>query len=215
MKRHIFRPLLVVLGCALLGACADDDYTELNKGETELALTADANDITLDEATSYKYILRKSRETVPTYDEVKESGLEAMETTLRVEDLAPKTDYTLYVIACNGDILGKDLVTLSAVTAIPDYASYHEAYEGGAELEIGGVVVSRALFGEGTLLTAENNQITADGVYFVPEGVTARYGSGAGKRRTLIIIGDNPAVRSDFAFVGSVTRIEFDPAQNG
>lgn len=50
MKRHIFRPLLVVLGCALLGACADDDYTELNKGETELALTADANDITLDEA---------------------------------------------------------------------------------------------------------------------------------------------------------------------
>ena len=50
MKRHILRPLLVVLGCALLGACADDDYTELNKGETELALTADANDITLDEA---------------------------------------------------------------------------------------------------------------------------------------------------------------------
>ena len=50
MKGHIFRPLLVVLGCALLGACADDDYTELNKGETELALTADANDITLDEA---------------------------------------------------------------------------------------------------------------------------------------------------------------------
>ena len=50
MKRHIFRPLLVVLGCALLGACADDDYTELNKGETELALTADAKDITLDEA---------------------------------------------------------------------------------------------------------------------------------------------------------------------
>ena len=171
--------------------------------------------ITLDEATSYKYILRKSRETAPTYDEVKESGLEAMETTLRVEDLAPKTDYTLYMIACNGDILGKDLVTLSVVTAIPDYASYHEAYEGGAELEIGGVVVSKALFGESTLLTAESNQITADGVYFVPEGVTARYDNGAGERGTLIIIGDNPAARSDFAFVGTVTRIEFDPAQNG
>ena len=171
--------------------------------------------ITLDEATSYKYILRKSRETAPTYDDVKDSGLEAMETTLRVEELAPKTDYTLYMIACNGDILGKDLVTLSVVTAIPDYASYHEAYEGGAELEIGGVVVSKALFGESTLLTAESNQITADGVYFVPEGVTARYGSGAGIRGTLIIIGDNPAARSDFAFVGTVTRIEFDPAQNG
>ena len=171
--------------------------------------------ITLDEATSYKYILRKSRETAPTYDDVKDSGLEAMETTLRVEELAPKTDYTLYMIACNGDILGKDLVTLSVVTAIPDYASYHEAYEGGAELEIGGVVVSKALFGESTLLTAESNQITADGVYFVPEGVTARYGSGAGKRGTLIIIGDNPAARSDFALVGTVTRIEFDPAQNG
>ena len=171
--------------------------------------------ITLDEATSYKYILRKSRETAPTYDDVKDSGLEAMETTLRVEELAPKTDYTLYMIACNGDILGKDLVTLSAVTAIPDYASYHEAYEGGAELEIGGVVVSKALFGESTLLTAESNQITTDGVYFVPEGVTARYDNGAGKRGTLIIIGDNPAARSDFALVGTVTRIEFDPAQNG
>ena len=171
--------------------------------------------ITLEEATSYKYILRKSRETAPTYDEVKDSGLEAMETTLRVEELAPKTDYTLYVIACNGDILGKELVTLSAVTAIPDYASYHEAYEGGAELEIGGVVVSKTLFGESTLLTAEESLITADGVYFVPEGVTARYDNGAGKRGTLIIIGDNPAARSDFAFVGTVTRIEFDPAQNG
>lgn len=50
MKRHILRPLLFILGCVAFGACADDDYTELNKGETELALTASGNDIILDEA---------------------------------------------------------------------------------------------------------------------------------------------------------------------
>ena len=50
MRKHILRPLLIMLGCAALGACADDDYTELNKGEAELALTASGEEITLNEA---------------------------------------------------------------------------------------------------------------------------------------------------------------------
>lgn len=43
--------LVIMLGCFITGACVDDDYTELDKGETELALTASSNDITLAELT--------------------------------------------------------------------------------------------------------------------------------------------------------------------
>lgn len=50
MKKYILRPLLLILGCVVFGACADNDYTELDKGETELALTASSEDITLSEA---------------------------------------------------------------------------------------------------------------------------------------------------------------------
>ena len=51
--------------------------------------------VTLEEATSYKYILRKNREAVPAYDEVKESGIESSESRLLLEELDPRTGYTL------------------------------------------------------------------------------------------------------------------------
>lgn len=43
--------IVIMLGCFVMSACVDDDYTELNKGETELALTASSADITLAETT--------------------------------------------------------------------------------------------------------------------------------------------------------------------
>ena len=102
-------------------------------------------------------------------------------------------------------------MTASATTANPDYASYYAAYESGAELEIGGLVVSKAVFGEATLLTEETKTITADGVYFVPDGVTATYASGT--RNTLIVIGDNPSGRGEFTI--TTTRITFNPTNRG
>ena len=42
--------MLLLAGCAFMASCADDDYMELDKGDTQLALTANANEITLDEA---------------------------------------------------------------------------------------------------------------------------------------------------------------------
>ena len=50
MKKHILMPMLLLAGCAFMASCADDDYMELDKGDTQLALTANANEITLDEA---------------------------------------------------------------------------------------------------------------------------------------------------------------------
>ena len=102
-------------------------------------------------------------------------------------------------------------MTASATTANPDYASYYAAYESGAELEIGGLVVSKAVFGKATLLTEETKTITADGVYFVPDGVTATYASGT--RNTLIVIGDNPSGRGEFTI--TTTRITFNPTNRG
>lgn len=49
MKQYITRLAIALLGCAALSACADDDYTELNKGQNELALTASKTEVTLDE----------------------------------------------------------------------------------------------------------------------------------------------------------------------
>ena len=171
--------------------------------------------ISLEEATSYRYMLVKTREEAPSYDEVTENGTESTELHLVADGLEPRTGYTLYLVACNGDISSEELVTVKAETARPDYASYYEAYQGGSELEIGGVVVSRALNGDAVLLGAEDNVIRADGVYFVPDGVTAQITSDTGTRGTLIVIGDNPSSHGKMEFSGSVSRLALDPARGG
>lgn len=56
MRKHILRQLLIAFGCVVLGSCYDN-YTELNKGETKLALTATNEDITLREAKHAENVL--------------------------------------------------------------------------------------------------------------------------------------------------------------
>ena len=219
---------------AILAYCSSDNFVTIAKlkvamagaGEThtpQASIYAEGEPtistigylVSLSDATSYKYVFRKTSEGAPSLEEVAEQGVSTTESSLFFDNLEARTEYTLYVLPYYEEIEGAELASLAVSTAAPVYTSYYEAYNADEVLTIGGVAVSRALFGEGTLLTAEDNLITADGVYFVPEGVTARYGSDAGIRGTLIIIGDNPAARSDFALVGTVTCIEFDPAQNG
>lgn len=50
MKTYIVRLWLALLLCFVIGACADNDYAELDKGSTELELTANAGSLTLEEA---------------------------------------------------------------------------------------------------------------------------------------------------------------------
>ena len=179
------------------------------------AASALAFSVTLNDASSYRYILVKTRDGAVSYDEVKETGTESSASTLTVENLEPRTNYTLYLIACNGDIVSDELVTVSASTEKPDYPSYYEAWQDGAEIEVGGSALSRALNGDGILLTAENPVISADGVYFVPDGVTAQITTATGTRKNLIVIGDNPSGHGKIEFSGTVTRLAVDPSGGG
>ena len=179
------------------------------------AASALAFSVTLNDASSYRYILVKTRDGAVSYDEVKETGTESSASTLTVENLEPRTNYTLYLIACNGDIVSDELVTVSASTEKPDYPSYYEAWQDGAEIEVGGSALSRALNGDGILLTAENPVISADGVYFVPDGITAQITTATGTRKNLIVIGDNPSGHGKIEFSGTVTRLAVDPSGGG
>ena len=49
MRRYTGILCASLLACLAIGSCADDDYTELDKGSTELAIQANASDLTLQE----------------------------------------------------------------------------------------------------------------------------------------------------------------------
>ena len=109
---------------------------------------------------------------------------------MRFQGLEARTEYTLYVLPYHEETAGTELATRTTRTAEPVYTSYYEAYNAGEVLTVGGLAISKSLFGEAVLLTEETKTIKTDGVYFVPDGVTAAYGSGAGKRGNLIVVGE-------------------------
>lgn len=219
---------------AVLAYCTFDDYATITKVKVSLEGASGTHDprasiyeegevttseigytVTLSDATSYKYVFRKTSEGALTLEEVAEQGTPSEETALRFQGLEARTEYTLYVLPYHEETAGTELATCTIRTAEPVYTSYYEAYNAGEVLTVGGLAISKSLFGEAVLLTEETKTIKTDGVYFVPDGVTAAYGSGAGKRGNLIVVGDNPSKRGEFAFVGTVTRIDFDPARGG
>lgn len=171
--------------------------------------------VTLSDATSYKYLFRKTSEGVPSLEEVAGQGTLSTKNLLYFKELEARTEYTLCVLPYHDQTVGNELATCTTRTASPVYTSHFEAYNAGEVLTVGGLAISKTVFGDAVLLTEETKTIKADGVYFVPDGVTASYASGAGKRGNLIVIGDNPSKQGEFAFVGTVSRIDFDPARGG
>lgn len=180
---------------------------ELSISQGEIGANSLTFNFLLQDATAYKYILRKSIEDAPTIDEVKSNGTKATDLTLTISGLSARTNYTIYVLASNGDIYGESLDSISAKTAMPTYSSYYAAYEAGAEIPIGNITISKALNGEATLLTEATKIISTDGIYFVPENIIATYNSGT--LNNIIIIGDNPSKKSDFT--PTAQRITFNP----
>lgn len=75
------------------------------------------------------------------------------------------------------------------------YDNYYDMWKDGHTIEAGGMELSMAADGEGTLLSAENSKITADGVYFVPSDVTVSLDCGSSVRK-LVIIGNGLEKRS-------------------
>lgn len=81
------------------------------------------------------------------------------------------------------------------VKAVEMIDSYYELYEAGETLTINGIAVNKETFGEATLITTGNTEITQAGVYFIDPAVEAQYTGTAGYSK-IVIIGNSSAKKS-------------------
>lgn len=73
------------------------------------------------------------------------------------------------------------------------YANDWEAYNDGATINIAGLSVTKAVYGEATILSSENEEITAGGVYFINDGVTVTFNSENVIDKPLLLLAVNNA----------------------
>lgn len=73
------------------------------------------------------------------------------------------------------------------------YANDWEAYNDGAEINIAGLSVTKAVYGEATILSSENEEITEGGVYFINDGVTVTFNSDNVIAKPLLLLAVNNA----------------------
>ena len=93
------------------------------------------------------------------------------------------------------------------------YDNYYDMWKDGHTIEAGGMELSMAADGEGTLLSAENSKITAEGVYFVPSDVEAVYAFTGDVRKGLIIYGMDPEKRSMMKHEANPVRLYNDGSE--
>lgn len=118
-------------------------------GETSVSFT-----VTLSDADSWKYIVRKADEAAPSPEYVSESGTAGEGSGATVSGLDEGTEYTIYVLPLSGTVAGS-LAKLTVTTAVAEITDWYQAYIDGKEIEIAGVKYSQALNGEATLLSAD------------------------------------------------------------
>lgn len=118
-------------------------------GETTLSFT-----VTLSDASSWKYLVRKASEAAPSAEYVNENGTPGEGTGATVSSLEEATEYTIYVLPLNGSVLG-NLARLNMTTKAAVIKDLYEAYNAGKDLVIGGVTYNKASHGEPVLLKAE------------------------------------------------------------
>ncbi len=203
------------MSVALEGSSAGHDpkasvYLAGEPTQTELSFT-----VTLSDATGYRYMFGKVADGIPSREELIQSGTESTLDLLEFDGLEARTEYVLSVLPYHEGTPAEEPAVFRTSTAAPVYTSYYEAYLADEVLTVGGVAVSRTTYGEAVLLTPESNVINADGVYFVPDGVTAQITTATGTRKNLIVIGDNPSGHGKIEFSGTVTRLAVDPSGGG
>ena len=177
---------------------SDSPVTEINPiasvtaGEaTETTLTYN---VALSDATSYKYIHQLESETVPDAAKIAAEGTESTETSLTISELDNATTYALYVLPINGEKQGA-VASGKNTTKKLLIASYHTLYEAGETITIDGIAISKKSHGDATLLS-ENTNISADGVYFIKEGITASLVFNDSPVKKLIVIGDKEGTKA-------------------
>ncbi|WP_277131678.1 MULTISPECIES: PL29 family lyase N-terminal domain-containing protein [Bacteroides] len=93
------------------------------------------------------------------------------------------------------------------VKAIEIIDSYYALYEAGETITIGGINVNKNAFGEATLITTENPNITNKGVYFISPEVEAEYTASGGYAQ-LIIIGNSSTQKSQLKVSSQIKLVE-------
>ena len=174
---------------------ATDPFATLAMGDIK-AYSAKAN-VTLQNQTTWYWMLKKSSETAPSAEEIKAANT-GSDTALTLAT-EPETDYTLYVLPVGekkDGAISKISFTTTAVT------SYYEAWEAGAEIKIGSQTYSKAKNGKATLITGNKTQQIwggwfNDGTFgaiFVDEGSTAFF-KNAGYNKPVVVLGNIPGTR--------------------
>lgn len=93
------------------------------------------------------------------------------------------------------------------VKAIEIIDSYYALYEAGETITIGGINVNKDTFGEATLITTENPNITNKGIYFISPEVEAEYTASGGYAQ-LIIIGNSSTQKSQLKVSSQIKLVE-------
>ena len=173
---------------------ATDPFATLAMGDIK-AYSAKAN-VTLQNQTTWYWMLKKSSETAPSAEEIKAANT-GSDTALTLAT-EPETDYTLYVLPVGekkDGAISKISFTTTAVT------SYYEAWEAGAEIKIGSQTYSKAKNGEATLVKTADQRIWGkwfnDGTFgavFLDEGANAII-KAEGYNKSVVVIGNVPGTR--------------------
>lgn len=93
------------------------------------------------------------------------------------------------------------------VKAIEIIDSYYALYEAGETITIGGININKNTFGEATLITTENPNITNKGIYFISPEVEAEYTASGGYAQ-LIIIGNSSTQKSQLKVSSQIKLVE-------
>ncbi len=67
---------------------------------------------------------------------------------------------------------------------------FNQVYNQGGDITVGNVIINKATYSDGKLLSTDDATISADGVYFIPQGVEAVISSTDFNK--LVLISDNP-----------------------
>lgn len=155
-------------------------------------------DVTLENSTSWYYMLREASASAPSPAELLSDGTKGTENRVSIEGLKGQTNYVLYVLPCSEQANGV-VANLKARTA--DFANLYQAWQGGAEIKIGSKTYSKAVNGEAKLVTSQDQELWAAwfdngtyGIIFIAEGATAKFGSAA-FNKDVVVVGNVPGTR--------------------
>ncbi|MCM1503354.1 MAG: hypothetical protein NC115_11940 [Bacteroidales bacterium] len=166
-------------------------------------------------ASSWKYMLKKASETAPSAVELLSGGIDGEGNSLVLSELEDGTDYKAWFIAA-GEEGFSDVAELAFTTESLPVTSWYDVWESGRAITIDGVKYSKDTYGASgvTMHITEDYTFTepGEGVYFVDPGVTFTIKPSKSVSK-LIIVGNDPAQRSNVVFGGQMQFYEMGSSE--